>query len=487
MRKAQLVVSLAACLVAQAAVAAESKYVVDMSDNLYYSGLNPKTSGTFYPGTYLAPFGYPTTPMQRKDNYSVGVPFHDCPRNVRKIENGAEVEIQPDGQAVVTAEENTFVDDRTSCYGTPPVIIPVSDIPTAAGGNIAYIRVAGRIDDNTSQDLTAGSLPVDARGGLDSTNVDNALAINALVGIWAAASGTFDESVMKAYIDAAYEGGADDALNGLGKFTANELLSNPGFAAVGSEFVVVNDLTNLSPQDNDGDGIDDQGSGEFGGQLTVPAGATHLMLAYNSHKGGFYHHGDTRYIGADNPFQGTAFAQDYDEINTSAVNEPDTFTDDRVFAASNDTVSGNYAAGDTRAVGVFMVTLSDDASVANTSSSPKSVITVLNTDSTSLTVNFDGTQSLDNGLAGAMTYLWDFADGATSTEATPSHTYATAGTYQVKLTVTLSDRSNFASQAVKAGIAEPGSGSSGGGGGGGAFGLLGLLPMIGLMRRRRRS
>lgn len=33
-------------------------------------------------------------------------------------------------------------------------------------------------------------------------------------------------------------------------------------------------------------------------------------------------------------------------------------------------------------------------------------------------------------------YAWDFADGGTSTSTSPSHTYATAGNYSVKLTVT---------------------------------------------------
>ncbi len=35
-----------------------------------------------------------------------------------------------------------------------------------------------------------------------------------------------------------------------------------------------------------------------------------------------------------------------------------------------------------------------------------------------------------------LAYAWDFGDGGSSTQASPSHTYATAGTYSVKLTVT---------------------------------------------------
>lgn len=37
---------------------------------------------------------------------------------------------------------------------------------------------------------------------------------------------------------------------------------------------------------------------------------------------------------------------------------------------------------------------------------------------------------------GALTYLWDFGDGTTSTQAFPSHVYAGAGTYVVCLTIT---------------------------------------------------
>ena len=35
-----------------------------------------------------------------------------------------------------------------------------------------------------------------------------------------------------------------------------------------------------------------------------------------------------------------------------------------------------------------------------------------------------------------LTYLWDFGDGTTSTDADPLHTYDDAGTYDVGLTVT---------------------------------------------------
>ena len=52
-----------------------------------------------------------------------------------------------------------------------------------------------------------------------------------------------------------------------------------------------------------------------------------------------------------------------------------------------------------------------------------------------LTCSFDSSASADGD--GSLTrYLWDFGDGQTSTQASPSHTYATPGAYNVRLTVT---------------------------------------------------
>ncbi len=42
---------------------------------------------------------------------------------------------------------------------------------------------------------------------------------------------------------------------------------------------------------------------------------------------------------------------------------------------------------------------------------------------------------ISNNVAGS-SYLWDFGDGATSTDSTPSHTYTTPGNYNIKLTLT---------------------------------------------------
>ncbi|WP_405059001.1 PKD domain-containing protein [Kribbella sp. NBC_01505] len=58
-----------------------------------------------------------------------------------------------------------------------------------------------------------------------------------------------------------------------------------------------------------------------------------------------------------------------------------------------------------------------------------------NCSATSLSCSFDGSASTDPDGSIA-SYAWDFGDSQTGTGATPSHTYATAGTYTVKLTVT---------------------------------------------------
>ncbi|MGN6407163.1 MAG: PKD domain-containing protein [Curtobacterium sp.] len=55
--------------------------------------------------------------------------------------------------------------------------------------------------------------------------------------------------------------------------------------------------------------------------------------------------------------------------------------------------------------------------------------------STGLTASFDGSGSSDpDGTIAS--YAWDLGDGSTASTPTVAHTYATAGTYQVKLTVT---------------------------------------------------
>jgi PKD domain-containing protein len=81
-----------------------------------------------------------------------------------------------------------------------------------------------------------------------------------------------------------------------------------------------------------------------------------------------------------------------------------------------------------------VLTMSDNAPTASFTSTPLSP-------TTGQAASFDGSASSDSDGT-ISSYSWDFGDGATGSGATPSHSYATAGTYAVKLTVTDNDGSS---------------------------------------------
>ena len=71
---------------------------------------------------------------------------------------------------------------------------------------------------------------------------------------------------------------------------------------------------------------------------------------------------------------------------------------------------------------------------------------------TGLTCSFDsaGSSDSDGALAG---YAWDFGDGTSGSGGGPSHTYASAGSYTVQLTVTDDDgATGSASRNVVSGV-----------------------------------
>lgn len=96
--------------------------------------------------------------------------------------------------------------------------------------------------------------------------------------------------------------------------------------------------------------------------------------------------------------------------------------------------------------GAFSVTLTVTDDEGATGTITKTVTTVANNGPTAqftasvdkLTASFDGTGSTDSDGTIA-SYAWDFGDGSTSTNATPTHTFGSAGDQTVSLTVTDND------------------------------------------------
>ncbi|WP_229381030.1 immune inhibitor A domain-containing protein [Shewanella psychropiezotolerans] len=102
-----------------------------------------------------------------------------------------------------------------------------------------------------------------------------------------------------------------------------------------------------------------------------------------------------------------------------------------------------------------------------------------------LSVTFTDTTT---GGEGVMTYSWEFGDSQTSTAQSPSHTYASAGTYTVMMTVTdslgvVSSRSTSIT-VITAVVTLPVTTPSGDSGGSLGWLSLGLLALMGFRRSR---
>jgi PKD repeat protein len=98
----------------------------------------------------------------------------------------------------------------------------------------------------------------------------------------------------------------------------------------------------------------------------------------------------------------------------------------------------------TAATYVVVLTVTDDTgqqtvkshNLAIGSGSPTPVFTSSVSNATTHTVDFDGSSTTAQGGATVSTYSWAFGDGQSGTGQTVSHSYAAAGTFTVRLTVT---------------------------------------------------
>lgn len=111
-----------------------------------------------------------------------------------------------------------------------------------------------------------------------------------------------------------------------------------------------------------------------------------------------------------------------------------------------------YAADDTYTV---TLTVTDEASETGTTSVDVTVTAPtpnnppsasFTSDCTYLSCTFSNTSSDPDG--DSMTYVWDFGDGSSSTTASPTYDYGSAGTYTVTLTVDDGDLTDIASDSV---------------------------------------
>ena len=183
-------------------------------------------------------------------------------------------------------------------------------------------------------------------------------------------------------------------------------------------------------------------------------------------------------------------------VNSREVTFTNTSTSDDTLTYSWNFGDGSAVSTETNPVhtyasdGVYQVTLtSTNTASQNTSTSTQSVrVGSMPSAGFSFTAN-DGVVSFtdtSSGGIGALTYAWQFGDGGTSTQASPTHTYSATGNYLVELTVTDSTNAqNVTSLTVNVQIpvVEPEPEPESSGGGGSMFWTVLLLAGLGARRR----
>lgn len=164
---------------------------------------------------------------------------------------------------------------------------------------------------------------------------------------------------------------------------------------------------------------------------------------------------------------GLSYAWDFGDGESSTSASPShTYTEDGTYVVSlvitdaegrSSTSTGANVVIDTRPVSGFSVSTNN------------------------LTATFTDTTT---GGRGSLTYAWDFGDGASSTDQSPSHTYAAAAIYVVTLTVT--DGNGITSQTTSnVTVQEPPAETESSGGGGALTWLS--LSLLALIRRTRQA
>ncbi|MGC3953808.1 MAG: PKD domain-containing protein [Propionicimonas sp.] len=102
--------------------------------------------------------------------------------------------------------------------------------------------------------------------------------------------------------------------------------------------------------------------------------------------------------------------------------------------------TSNYFAGSLDEAAVYPTALSENSVRAHYAASGRTApnqapVAAFTATTSFLTANLDASTSTDPE-AGELSYAWEFGDGNTGTGVTASHSYGSAGSYQVKLTVT---------------------------------------------------
>ncbi|MDO6820657.1 PKD domain-containing protein [Zobellia sp. 1_MG-2023] len=122
----------------------------------------------------------------------------------------------------------------------------------------------------------------------------------------------------------------------------------------------------------------------------------------------------------------TAYSWDFKDGNSSDKSDPLHTFDSAGSYEVELTVTDAEGLKDTKTVSIRVDAPANQPPIAKVGASTQS-------GQAPLTINFTGSNSSDD--IGVTAYMWDFKDGSTSNKSNPSHTFDSAGTYEVELTV----------------------------------------------------